>query len=147
MNPETGARRDQQAANKELVRRFYDALNRQDLAAVDDLTAPDVVVAGPAAGLPLRQFVTELCTAFPDDHSTIDELLADADKVIARWRCDGTHTGPYRGLAATGRRFHDSGIDLFQVRDGRITAWWRYDDEVGLLLQLGVFRRGPGSPA
>jgi predicted ester cyclase len=58
--------------------------------------------------------------AFPEVHFTNDDVLVDGDKVVARWTCNGTHRGDFRGIAPTGKRAEFIGINIFRPRDGKI---------------------------
>jgi steroid delta-isomerase-like uncharacterized protein len=75
--------------------------------------------------------------AFPDLHITVDDLIESADRVAVRWTATGTHRGVLAGIPATGRAVRWGGIDLYRLRDGMIVEWWRNDDVLGLLGQLG----------
>ncbi len=75
--------------------------------------------------------------AFPDLHITLDDVIAAGDRVAARWTATGTHRGELAGIAATGRSVRWSGIDFYRLDQGMVVEWWRNDDFVGLLHQLG----------
>lgn len=116
-------------ANKSIVRRLFDAFNQGNLGALDELIAADHVDHTP---FPVRtpgregwkQTVAMLRAAFPDMHQTIDDLLADGDKVVARWTGRGTHQGPYRGVAPTGKSVSITGIHISRLADGKIVESW-----------------------
>jgi steroid delta-isomerase-like uncharacterized protein len=99
--------------------------------------------ATPGAGPPLHG-IEELQAAFrrfhqafPDLHINIEDAITTSDKVAARWTATGTHHGELAGIPATGRSVRWGGIDLYRLANGRIVEWWRNDDFVGLLQQLG----------
>jgi ketosteroid isomerase-like protein len=69
---------------------------------------------------------------------TIDEMIAEGDRVMVRWTFRGTHIGEYHGLAPTGRPVTYSGIDIFRIADGRIAEVWDIYDRLWLWQQLGV---------
>ena len=75
---------------------------------------------------------------FPDLHIDLDQLIAEGDLVAARWTATGTHSGPLAGVPATGTAVRWSGTDVYRLSDGRIVEWWRNDDFVWLLHQVGV---------
>jgi predicted ester cyclase len=85
----------------------------------------------------LRAAVHRIRETFPDLHIEVEQLLAEDDLVAARWTATGTHTGPLAGIAATGSAVRWGGTDLYRLVDGRVVEWWRNDDFVWLLHQLG----------
>jgi steroid delta-isomerase-like uncharacterized protein len=95
--------------NKILVRRWYDeAWNKGDMAAVDDLLSPTYV--GHAAGAPdvkgtegIKQLVATFGTAFPDHRVTVEDIVAEGDKVAVRYTMRGTHRGEFMGVAPTNK--------------------------------------------
>jgi steroid delta-isomerase-like uncharacterized protein len=76
--------------------------------------------------------------AFPDLNRPVDDLIAEGDKVVARWRAEGTHTGSFQGVPPTGRRASITGITIFRLRDGKIVEEWGESDMLGLLQQVGA---------
>jgi predicted ester cyclase len=67
------------------------------------------------------------------------DLIAEDDKVVGRFRCSGTHTGPWLGIAPTGRRFEQvDEVAILRVRDGRFVDYWALEDTAGRLRQLGI---------
>ena len=89
--------------NKDLVRRLTEeVMNRGNYAITEDLIAPDYTGHSPTAETRgsdgYRQFYERLRGAFPDIHCTIEDLIADGDKVVSRWRARGTHDGSFAGL-------------------------------------------------
>jgi steroid delta-isomerase-like uncharacterized protein len=126
-----------------IVRRYFDAANRDDLAALDDLLSPDVIdhgaYPGQAAGRDgFKQFFAFWRTAFPDLVYTIEDEIADGDRVVVRWTARGTHRGMYHGVAPTGKRVTMSGIQINRLANGKIVEDWTRFDELGLLRQLGA---------
>lgn len=121
------------SAAKDLVRRLVDeVMNAGDLDVLDQLYAPGLAAAA-------RRWIEPFRTAFPDVHMEIVSLVAEDGAVAARFRCSGTHLGPWRGQAPTGRRF--SRIDevyFFTVADGRITSAWGLEDTERRRRQLGL---------
>ena len=132
--------------NKDVVRRFIDECvntHRSELLAdyVDaELRAhPGTPGAAPdTEGLEgLREAFHRFRTTFPDLHITPEDMLAEADFVAVRWTATGTHSGDLAGIAATGTAVRWAGTDIYRLADGRIAEWWRNDDTVWLLHQLG----------
>jgi len=130
--------------NKAIVRRWVDeAYNPGNVGLMDELFAADFVNHDPANPQVrdlegLKQDVRTQQVAFPDRHTSIDELLADGDKVIKRFTFRGTQTGEWNGIPATGKQVTLQGIDILRIENGQIKEiWWGYD-ALGVLQQLGV---------
>lgn len=129
--------------NKAIVRRsFEEVYNRGNLEAVDELVSEDLVIHTGTRDIKgathLKQYVRELREAFPDLHLTIDDQVAEGNKVVTRWTATGTHLGAYQGILPTGRHGRMSGIDIDHVVDGRAVECWTISDDLSLLQQLGV---------
>lgn len=130
--------------NKSIVRRWIEeGWNKHNPAAVDQFYAPNYVQHD--AGRPplqgregLKQYVGMFLTAFPDLHFTIDDLIADGDKVVWRFSSTGTNEGSFMGISATGKRGGGTGIVIFRLADSQIAEGWVNYDALGLLQQLGV---------
>jgi steroid delta-isomerase-like uncharacterized protein len=129
--------------NKALIRRLYDGLNRGDLAAMDALIAPDFAYNGQVIGPEgVKQHITATRAAFPDLSWTIEDMLADGDKVVTRYTYSGTHHGELMGIPPTGKSFRATGIAIDHIAGGKIADEWETRDTLGALQQLGVL---PGS--
>lgn len=76
-------------------------------------------------------------TKFPDFTTTVEDVIVAGDRVVTRVRYRGAHQGTWAGLPATGRSFSSHGLDVFTVRDGRITEHWHATDHYELVVQLG----------
>jgi steroid delta-isomerase-like uncharacterized protein len=85
-----------------------------------------------------KQFFASLRAAFPDIHFTIEDQIAERDKVVTRWSARATHTGDFRGIPPTGKQGHVTGITINRVANGKIVEGWTNLDELGLMQQLGV---------
>ena len=128
------------AANKDLVRRFYaEAINGRDVGAVDRLLTEDFTHDGERRGREgQRLAVQAFLDAFEDLHNEILLLLAEDDLVAAHQCWTGTHTGPFAGIAATGRTVEFSSTAVLRIADGLIAEAWDEVDVAGLLAQLGA---------
>jgi len=119
--------------------RFND---RDDHDAFFDAYHPDVVLHGYPAGLQghdgLRAFHQALWQAFPDVRLTVEDLVVESDRAALRYRLQGTHGGPYLGVAPTGLRFDVEGLTLLRVADGRVVEEWHSPTELAILRQLGA---------
>jgi len=119
-------------ANKELVRRLVDAVvNRRNEAALDDVATGELAEAA-------RRWIGPFREAFPDFRMEIVDLIAEDDKVVAHFKCSGTHRGAWRGRAPTGNRFE--GVDeiyIFRVEGGRLRGAVAVEDNLDRVKQLG----------
>ena len=94
-----------------------------------------------------KGIVATLRSAFPDYTITIEDQVAEGDKVVTRWRARGIHRGPYVGVAPTGREIWLFGIHIHRLERGRIVELWEHFDLYGLMQQLGVIASAdPGEP-
>jgi len=132
-------------ASKALVRRFYeDVVNKGDMRLAEEVLAADYVEHPSFPGTPsglagFRQFVAMVATAFPDLHVTVEDVIAEGDKVAARVTVSGTHRGVLLGtIQPTGTHATWTGIDLIRIADGKIVERWSQRDLLGLMQQLGV---------
>ena len=129
--------------NKALVRRFYEQFwNKGDLVSIDELLAPDFVDHNPQALAPGREGAKQLLTtyraALPDLQITVDDLIAEGDKVVARYTARGTQRGDMPGIPATGKHATVTGIDILRVAGNQIAEHWGEADQLGMMQQLGV---------
>jgi len=127
--------------NKATVRRFIEEWNKRNLAALDELITadyfdPSLQVRGLEA---YKQLLTMLLKGFPDWHETIEDIIAEGDKVWVRFKVTGTHTGEYRGLAPTGKKVTETGVLIWRIVDGKIVEKESaVYDELDFFKQLGV---------
>ena len=126
--------------NKKNVDQLFETcFNHGDLAALDELVAPEYVGPqgdkGPAG---FRAVVVGLRTAFPDIHYTVDEIVAESDNVAVRWHWTGTHRGPFRAFPARPQGGRELGRGIFRLRDGKIVSRALETDRLGFLQQMGV---------
>ena len=132
--------------NKTVSRRFLEEVwNKGNLAVLNEIIANDHVNSGPGTlpGLPTgpegsKQLVTVYLNAFPDVHFTIDEQIAEGDKVVTRWTAHGTHKGELVGIPATGKSSTVTGINVDRIVNGKIVESWGIFDQFGMMQQLGV---------
>ncbi len=136
-----------QEANKELVRRVFAELwNEGRYGVAGELFAPGYRGHDPADALwgtgqgpeAVARFVATVRSASGDVRFSVEDLIAEGDLVMARWRAEGTHTGEILGIPATGGRVDFSGVVLYRVEAGRITEGWHGYDSLELLRQLGA---------
>lgn len=132
--------------NKTLIRQFFAALNRCDMTAFE-LFAPQAVHHHPFPRTPLgregnKQGILILLAAFPDWHTTIEDLVAEGEKVVVRMTPQGTHQGTLFGMLPTGKRVTAEGIAIFRMNHGQIVEEWLITDQLHLLQELGVVQKG-----
>ena len=131
-------------AHKNIVRRLVDeAQTRGNLAVVDEILADDFVDHSPLAGLPptregVKILFAGLKAGFPDLAVTIDEQVAEGEKVVTRKTFRGTHGGEFLGVPATGRPVAWEVIDILTFRGERIVEHRVILDQLGLMKQLGA---------
>jgi steroid delta-isomerase-like uncharacterized protein len=130
--------------NKARSRRFFtEVWGKGDLAVIDELTGPAFVDHNAPPGLPpgvegLKQFVVAYRAAFPDMQVSIDDLIAEGDKVVIRLTARGTNTGPLFGMPTTGKAAVVTGITIERKVNGKTVEGWNNFDQLGMLQQLGV---------
>jgi len=131
--------------NKMLMRRTVkDVWNGENFAAIGELVSSDVVLHLSKPGEEIhglegvRQFYATLQAAFPDIHFTIEDQIADRDKVVTRWTYRGTHKGEFQGINPTGKQISVTGIDIDHIANGKVVECWPIIDELGMLQQLGA---------
>jgi steroid delta-isomerase-like uncharacterized protein len=131
--------------NKATIRKWVEeGWNKGDLALADEVYTADVVQHDPNSPMPvmnsgaLKAYVSTFRTAFPDIHFTIEDLIAEGDKVFWRFNSHGTHKGPLGPLPPTGKPGDVSGMVLFRFVNAKVAEVWVNVDNLGLLQQLGV---------
>jgi steroid delta-isomerase-like uncharacterized protein len=132
------------AENKAMARRGLEELFvRGNLDALGDFMAQDAVDHNPPPGLRpglegARAFFAERQAAFPDMQVTLEDLVAEGDRVVARYTMRGTHRGPFLGVPATGREVRIEGIDILRLAGGKVVERLGLADALGLMQQLGA---------
>src|SRR5579872_3173950 len=126
--------------NKQVVERLYEqAFNKKNLTLVPELIAEDYVGAqGEKGPLGFQATFVQLFKAFPDIHYEIQDLLAEGDKVVIRWKWQGTHTGMFRDYPPTGKTVTNNGMAIFQLRDYKIVKAVVQTDRLTFLQDMGV---------
>ena len=129
-------------ANKALIRRhFAEIWNQRRLDIADELVDEAYLSHFPVPGQPpgiagFTYAVQMLHQSFPDLVITVEDLIAEGDKVAARLTARGTHRGAFRGIAPTGRAVTWAGIRIFRIANGKIAEHWANWDDLSLLRQL-----------
>ena len=130
--------------NKAIELRFFEeVVNKGNLAAIDELFADNFVQRDATPGTAddregTKQFFAVAHSAFPDFHSTLEDMFAEGDKVVQRFTARGTHKGKWMGIAPTGKQITIPGIAIHRITGGKIVEGWTSMDMLGALQQLGV---------
>lgn len=130
--------------NKASARRFYELVfNQQNLNAIDDYLTPDIVDYSLPPGAPggiegVRQTIGMFLTGFPDLHLTLEDFIAEGDKVAVRWTMRGTHQGVFVGIPPTGKQFTLPGVSVLRLIDSKVAESWVNFDQLSMLQQLGL---------
>ena len=131
--------------NKSLIRYLIEeGLNQGNLSVADEHFTPDYTVHIPGrSDLPhgpssFKQVIGMWRAAFPDFHMTIEDLIAEGDRVANRFTTRGTHLAPLMGIPATGKPIVVHGQELHRLADGKVAETWVCDDVPSILVQLGV---------
>jgi steroid delta-isomerase-like uncharacterized protein len=129
---------------KAIARRYIEEVwNKGNLALIDELFAPDHINHSPNAGQMagpegLKQLIATFRKASPDLHFTIDDMLAEGDRVVTRWTARGTHQGELMGVPPTGKRITVTAIVIDRIVDGKFVEHWAGRDDLGMYQQLGL---------
>ena len=137
--------------NKAIFRSFLDAFDKGDMDTLSQIVAPNVIDHAGPPGMPpgiegFKQLAAMLRMAFPDVYHTIDDMIAERDKVVLRGSFGGTHKGEFLGIPATGKQVMVMTIDILRIADGKVMEHWGQFDALGLMQQLGVMP-SPGQGA
>jgi predicted ester cyclase len=130
--------------NKAVIQRFVEEVqNQRDWAVYDELNDPSFVNLSSPPGIPsdregAKVYLGGFLAAFPDAHFTVDDMIAEGDRVATKKTMTGTHLAPLGELPATGRSVTLQFVDIMRVRDGRIVDHWLSMDQLSFMQQLGV---------
>ncbi len=137
----------EETGNKAAFKRFHEAANTGDVEvlfkAIDEFVAPDAAIRTPlpidATGAELlKQVWAMLFRVYPDIHLTVDDVIAEGDKIVARNTVTGTHQGEFMGVAPTGVSVKYNEIFIFRFADGRVVETWGVVDVYAQMKQIGV---------
>ncbi len=130
--------------NKALIRRYFEAIDRPNAKPdiLDEFLDPDIVAHDPVPGFTgdlggLKKLFTMFQTSTPGYH-TVDDLVAEGNKVAGRITGYGTHEAELLGIPRTGKEIRMSGLVIWRIKKGKIVETWVQNDTIGLLQQLGV---------
>jgi steroid delta-isomerase-like uncharacterized protein len=130
--------------NKETARRFYEeVLNEGNLDLLDELAVPDYETHDPLPGqrtglVGLKDRVNMLREGMAP-RFTIQDIIAEGDKVVVRWTNSGKMVGEFLGMPANGKTFTIPGIDIYRVQGDKLAEHWHVIDALGQMMQIGLF--------
>jgi steroid delta-isomerase-like uncharacterized protein len=134
--------------NKALVWRFVDEVqSRGNIDLIDEICSPEFVNHSAPPGIPADREGVKAVTAmfrgaFPDSYFTVEDMMAEGDKVATRKTFHGTQEGEFMGIPPSGRSVSMGLIDIVRISDGRVVEHWSMGDSLGLMQQLGVIPSG-----
>ncbi len=137
----------EELSNKATFQRFHEAANTGDVEhlakTIDEIVASDAVIRTPlpidATGAELlKQVWAMLFRVYPDIHLTVEDVIAEGDKVVARNTVTGTHRGEFMGVGPTGKSVTYNEIFIFRFADGRVVETWGVVDVYAQMKQIGV---------
>jgi steroid delta-isomerase-like uncharacterized protein len=127
-------------AIKAVGQRWFDEIwNKGRREAIGELLHPDAVVYEGAEGISGQAFYSffdRLQNTFSDMRLTVDDMVAEGDRVCVRWSCSMRHTGTGLGMPATGKVLKTTGITIMQIQDGKVISGWQNWDMLGLMQQI-----------
>jgi steroid delta-isomerase-like uncharacterized protein len=131
--------------NKRIVRRYQDIYNSNNLDHLIEVVSEDLLTPNIMPGVPhglegAKAAHRIMLAGFPDYQTIIKDVISEGDKVAARIKMTGTHTGEFIGIPATGRQVSFTGIYFARIANGKIVEHWGEEDSVSLLQQLGVLK-------
>lgn len=129
--------------NKAIVRQFFkEGPSKGNLAAADDLLSPNFALHTPLPSAPgiqgIKDIIAACRAAFEHLNVTVEDMVAEGDRVAARFTANGIHKGSFMNLPPTGKPITMTGIEIFRIEDGRIAELWGEANLVGLMVQLGI---------
>ncbi len=130
--------------NKALISNFFEQWHSRNIENMSKLFAPNAKYNHPSRGATPFPFgealegIQGFWKIFPDLNVTIEDVIADEDKVVVRFIGRGTHQGDLGGIPATGMKTELSAIEIYHIVDGKIVEVWEISDRLGLMQQLGM---------
>ncbi|MFB0565966.1 MAG: ester cyclase [Candidatus Aminicenantaceae bacterium] len=136
---------DPTAENRALAHRWNDEVwNKADTAAMDEILAENIIFNYAPPGIEqnlegYKQTVASYHNVFSDMVLTIEDMIAEGDKVVVRWSGHSIHSSEYMGIPPTGKEVGITGISIIRIEGGKIVEEWTEMDSLGMMMQLGAF--------
>ncbi len=133
-------------ANSQLVRLYYEEINKGNLAILDKLCVPGIIhhtthSPKPVVGRPaVKKLLVSYHTAFPNLQYQLEHLICQGDLVAVNWKATGTFERMFRGILPTGKNCLMSGMTIYRVNNGKIEERWVVNDDLEILQQMGLAR-------
>ena len=130
--------------NKQVVRQFFELLDRQDTERMEQLLLSSTQYSFHPSGMPdmdwnaHKQLLAAITRAFPDLHHDVKDIVAEGDKVAVRLNVTGTHKSEFRGIPSSGRKLSLDEMAFLTIIDGRITEGWITSDTMSFMQQIGA---------
>ena len=130
---------DRAQANAAVVMKLYEeCLNQKNYSMAEALVSPSLEAPGGQGVEGFLAIIRPLHAAFSPMVFKIEDIIAQGDRVVVRWTMRGTHSGVWAGAAPTHKPVEQTAIVIYQLKDGKIAAYWPMVDRLGLAMQLGL---------
>jgi len=129
--------------NKAIVREFFSAIDNQSFDKLNELMSDDFTLNAAGLTQPWKkddvfQDIKRYYTSFPDWTHVIENMIAEGDKVVVKLTQHGTQKAQFEEIAPTNAKVTKSAIHIVTIVNGEIKEWWAIEDDLGLMLQLGM---------
>lgn len=125
--------------NRAIVCKFIKAYNERKLNLIDDFVAPDYIDHEKNIGREgLKQLIAMGINAFPDWYETVEDIIAEGDKVWVLLTYTGTHKGEFMGLNPTGKKIISKAVDIYRIVNGKLAEYWNVTDNLNIFKQVGA---------
>ena len=129
--------------NKSIIRRLImEVWGNGDMTALDEIVSSDFIDHTTTGNVPrsenFKRLVIDFRSAFPDIQFTIEDMMAEGDKVIARWTASGTHKGEFLGHTPKDNQISITGVHIYRLSNEKLVERWGNWDQLGLMQQIGL---------
>ena len=140
---ELKSRENLEEQNKEIVREVISAIDDNNFDKLNELFSNDFGLKVPGLEIPLKkddvfQAIKTHYASFPDWTHNIEDMIGEGDKVVVKLMQIGTHKEQYEGISATGKKITNPAIHIMTIVDGQVKDWWGIEDNLGMMVQLGM---------
>jgi ketosteroid isomerase-like protein len=132
-----------QNRNKELARQVFDAIDKNDFDKLNVLLSDDFILSAPGSPQPWKKVdlingIKTFYVPFPDWTHTINDIVAEGDKVVVKLTGQGTQKGIYENISPTNEKLTQSAVHIITFANGKVKEWWAVEDNLGFMMQLGM---------